>query len=874
TTSPLNGAWQFTTENLTNTTHNYTATVTDYLGNISNTSLTVSNAINSAPVVTAINENPPFGTVSIGKTVSLTLTFSNLVNVGGAPTLSLNDGGTATYTSGSGTNILTFTYTVGTGQNTSALAITAVNLPNGASINDAIGSAASVVLNGLTQNGPQIDTNTPIIISDVVNANAVTLNGTAKANSTITVFDGGTQLGTATVNSSGFWSTTTGILTTGTHSFTAMASDTLGNTYTTVAPFSQAINVAPKLTAITDLAAGNDLTVGKTVTMALTFSNLVTVTGTPTLTLNDGGTATFIGGSGTNTLTFTYTVAMGDNASALAVTSFNLPGGATIKDAGGTAATLLLTGLTQNGPQIDTYAPIAPTITNSNSNANSVVLNGTAEAGSTVSIYDKLAEPGISPLPLSPSLLGTVIANSSGNWSFTTGTLADGVHNLTAIATDAAGNNSAASSSYSQPINVTALVGITESPANTVLAPGQTATLAFTFNNPVTVTGTPPSLFMSDNVWPGAVYSSGSGTNVLIFTYTIPAENFSGPLTIQQFTDTLGAITDVSGSPVLNISAFISQMNWNNAPKFAPGILSVSDVLNANNSITFTGTAPANTQVQIHDITGFTTLYGTVTSNASGAWSFTTSAFPQGTYGFTVVAGQLSSKIYQAVQTATTATAIQSSVNTATIGTPVLLTLSMSNVVNVTGNPTLTLNDGGTATYLSGSGTKSLVFSYIVAAGQNTPTYLQLPPGGLAVTSINLPNGATMLDGASSAVSLSVSSLTIPSMLVDTTSPIAPGITSGAGTSIDSSNLNIVVDSTTTGVSTISTTTPGTFKAGAVINISLTYSEIVVVTGTPTITLNDGGTATYVSGSGTTKLVFNYTVVAGQNASALALNTI
>ena len=33
--------------------------------------------------------------------------------------------------------------------------------------------------------------------------------------------------------------------------------------------------------------------------------------GTPTLTLNDGGTATYTGGSGTNALTFSYTVAPG-----------------------------------------------------------------------------------------------------------------------------------------------------------------------------------------------------------------------------------------------------------------------------------------------------------------------------------------------------------------------------------------------------------------------------------------------------------------------------------------------------------------------------------------------------------------------------------
>ena len=52
---------------------------------------------------------------------------------GGTPTLTLNDGGTATYTGGSGTSALTFSYTVGAGQNTASLAATTVNL-NGATV--------------------------------------------------------------------------------------------------------------------------------------------------------------------------------------------------------------------------------------------------------------------------------------------------------------------------------------------------------------------------------------------------------------------------------------------------------------------------------------------------------------------------------------------------------------------------------------------------------------------------------------------------------------------------------------------------------------------------------------------------------------------
>ena len=83
---------------------------------------------------------------------------------GGTPTLTLNDGGTATYTGGSGTNALTFSYTVGAGQNTAALAATAVNL-NSATITDGAGNAANLSLTGLTQSGPQIDTMTPTITS-------------------------------------------------------------------------------------------------------------------------------------------------------------------------------------------------------------------------------------------------------------------------------------------------------------------------------------------------------------------------------------------------------------------------------------------------------------------------------------------------------------------------------------------------------------------------------------------------------------------------------------------------------------------------------------------------------------------------------------
>ena len=59
-----------------------------------------------AGTITSITENPSSGDLNAGKIVTLTLGFSSAVTVVGQPTLALNDGGTATYASGSGTSAL------------------------------------------------------------------------------------------------------------------------------------------------------------------------------------------------------------------------------------------------------------------------------------------------------------------------------------------------------------------------------------------------------------------------------------------------------------------------------------------------------------------------------------------------------------------------------------------------------------------------------------------------------------------------------------------------------------------------------------------------------------------------------------------------
>ena len=94
------------------------------------------------PTVTSVAESPSSGIVNAGKVVVITVDLSAAVTVaGGAPMLMLNDGGTASYTSGSGTNALTFDYTVLAGQNTNDLQISSINL-NGATVTGSAGTSA------------------------------------------------------------------------------------------------------------------------------------------------------------------------------------------------------------------------------------------------------------------------------------------------------------------------------------------------------------------------------------------------------------------------------------------------------------------------------------------------------------------------------------------------------------------------------------------------------------------------------------------------------------------------------------------------------------------------------------------------------------
>jgi hypothetical protein len=106
------------------------------------------------------------------------------------------------------------------------------------------------------------------------------------------------------------------------------------------------------LTAVADSQA-SPLTSGHVVTITVGTSEIVTVSGTPGLQLNDGGVASYVSGSGTTTLVFKYTVQPGDSTPDLHVTGLKTAAGSTIQD--GTSNTLLV-GETDLGLGVDATA--------------------------------------------------------------------------------------------------------------------------------------------------------------------------------------------------------------------------------------------------------------------------------------------------------------------------------------------------------------------------------------------------------------------------------------------------------------------------------------------------------------------------------------
>ncbi|RYY52072.1 MAG: hypothetical protein EOO05_22375, partial [Chitinophagaceae bacterium] len=342
------------------------------------------------------------------------------------------------------------------------------------------------------------------------------------------------------------------------------------------------------------------------------------------------------------------------------------------------------------------------------------------------------------------------------------------------------------------------------------------------------------------------------------WTYTLGTALSDGDYTLS------ANATDGAGNQGMDSTGF--NIRVDNTGPAAP---TMNTITTPNNSPTPTvsGVAEANSTVKIY---AGATLKATTTADGSGVYSVAMSTLIEGTYTITATTTDGGNRTSAASAgqsitidtTAPTITNVTSSAADGTygIGATIPIQIVYSSVVNVTGTPILYIQYPGIpVNYASGSGTNTLTFNYVPAAGQSFADLSYHDAFALSL------NGGTIRDTASNNASLNMA-------------------TPGAVNSL-SYNKNIVIDAvqaTVTGVN--SSNADGKWGPGNVINIAVTFSRAVsVAVSTPTLTLNTSPsrTAAYVNGTGTTVLNFTYTVQAGDTSAdlnyastgALTLNT-
>lgn len=258
----------------------------------------------------------------------------------------------------------------------------------------------------------------------------------------------------------------------------------------------------PSITSVSAATANGVYGPGQTILVTVTFDTSVLVDtqgGIPTLLLETGAidrAATYVSGSGTNTLTFAYTVASGDVSGDLnyASTSALSLNGATIQDNSSRQAVLTLPGLNslnslaaQKAIVIDGVIPTASVTVSDNA------LKAGESALVTVTFTEPVTGFSLANLSVADGTLTNLSSSDGGiTWTATLTPNTSVTNVATAIVlnysgiTDAVGN-AAVGSETSGTISIdTTLPTASITLSDTALKAGETAQVTIVFSEPVT----------------------------------------------------------------------------------------------------------------------------------------------------------------------------------------------------------------------------------------------------------------------------------------------------------------------------------------------------------------------------------------------------
>ncbi|WP_231740094.1 Ig-like domain-containing protein [Ectopseudomonas composti] len=584
-----------------------------------------------------------------------------------------------------------------------------------------------------------------------------------------------------------------------------------GNDLTLTAP------IAPTVTSVSSSTANGTYKIGDVITVTVRFDSAVNVTGTPTLTLETGTTdrvLDYVSGSGTDTLSFSYTVQAGDSSADLdyaSTSALNLNGGS-IQD--GTSQSAILT-LPTPGAAGSLGANKALVVDGVRPAASSITLSDTAlrigeTATVTVTFNEAVQGLDIGDFSVANGSLSGLSSSDGGvTWTgtFTPSTNIADASNIITLnnsgVMDLAGNiGSGSTDSANYAIDTqrpTAAIVVSD----TALKAGQTTTVTITFSEAVTglttadfsvANGTLSNLSTSDNItWTATLTPDGNVTdssNLITLDntgYTDTAGNSGSASTdsnnyaidTQRPTATV-VVADTTlkaGQNTTVTITFSEAVTGLTTTDFSVANGALSNLSSGDGGLTWTATLTPDADVT--DATNLITLDNTGYADAAGNTGV----------------GSTDSNNYAIDSKAPTVTSVNVPANgTYVVGDTLDFTVNFDEAVTVDttgGTPRLaiTLDTGGTvyANYLSGSGSSALVFRLSIANGQQDSN-------GIAIGSSLQANGATLRDAAGNDTATALNNIgTTTAVLVDAAAPQVTGIALDGTSPTTSSTLGFTV---------------------------------------------------------------------------------
>lgn len=854
--------------------HTFEVRATDRAGNVDLTAAPYSWEVDLTPPAINAITFPANGYYKEGNDIAFFVSYDEDVNVittGGVPYIEMNIGGAtrrASFVSLAGSNTLIFRYTVVAGDmDLDGVGMSNAIVLNGGVITDGVNNNAGLVLNTTSLPGVFVNTRlvsvvlsttapsllnapftvtaifseavTNLTIADFAVSNATRGNLQTSDNITYTLLVAPTVEGPASVQLPAGAVAGLG----GVNSNTA--SNTISVQYDVTAPAVNSVSMSP----------GSGYNIGDVFYFMVHYSENVIVNttgGTPYLNVIIGGVtyrAPYLSGSGSSSLTFTYTVIGGElETTRVGLGISIILNGGTIRDEAGNNSNPVLQNITWENIKV---FGIRPSVTLSTTAANPVnapyTLTVTFSEAVTGFVLADLAvtNANLSNLQTTDNITYTVMVSPVADGPVTVQLLADKAINVYT-------NGNAVSNLHT--INYNGLPAITavDVPANGYYNTGQELKFLVHFSENVTVNGAPYIDLQIGASSVRAGYISGSGTNALTFSYTVVNGD------IDEDGVVLGTAIVFNGGTIKDADDNNVTATLNNAGSTA-GVY----VYTAIPSVTLTTTAgalvnaPFSLQVLFSEAVTGLTINDFAVSNATLTLLQTTDNTLYTVQVTPVADGVVTVSLpaNAVVNKGGTGNTVSNILNLTYDGTaPVItsvgvpangyykengvltFTVHTSEVIQGSGAPYLEVIIGLTirqATYVSGLGTNALTFSYVVQDGD-------MDMGGIALGINLIGNNAVLKDAAGNDLKLVLQNIgNTFSVRVNTSRPSATISTAAAARVNAAYIITITFSEAVTGFASTDLTVTNATAGSLQTTDNITYTALITpaADGAVTITL-------------------------------------